>query len=450
MPVNPVVFAFATGVGLFADKYILDAANFADALNSFESSEAMVDFNKAAPLWFAILGMVIFGPLSDVLGRRPCMLATLAMTSLGALGCALSPNEWWLIVFRSITGIGMGGEYPLASTHAAKNSKNKNDAARNVGLLYFCGNGIGKSCCSLFVWLMLSSCPDSRKVDGAPNQEWKDLTWRWMFGVAAIMAFLGLICRFFTTKSEEEHSPTEPNTTQRGELSKLKTFWMPLAAAGGAWFLYDFVEYGLGSNDAQLFGDTSKGSAEGAKNVFLTRITSGGPSILLASFCLQFLSTKLVQAIGFVGVAVTCLPLSLSYTSVHDNHGLFLTNYIVQYAFQQFDGVSTMAVAAAIFPGGFSGTGAGISAGVGKLGAAIGITALTQMKQEDHDAQIFTVVVVISFVGLLLTLVLTPRYGRANLDKMEQLALEGDERGAVKALYAGSKLSLLDAVKPVA
>lgn len=54
------------------------------------------------------LGQLLGGPLSDQRGRRmPLILGGLVCT-LGAVGCALAPSVWFLIVFRIVQGFGGG------------------------------------------------------------------------------------------------------------------------------------------------------------------------------------------------------------------------------------------------------------------------------------------------------------------------------------------------------
>jgi MFS family permease len=54
-------------------------------------------------------GGVIFGFAGDRWGRRPTIAATVAIYGIGTLLCAGSNSLWELILFRSITGLGMGG-----------------------------------------------------------------------------------------------------------------------------------------------------------------------------------------------------------------------------------------------------------------------------------------------------------------------------------------------------
>ncbi|MEZ0446601.1 MFS transporter [Cellulomonas sp. ICMP 17802] len=52
--------------------------------------------------------LVLFGNLSDVIGRRATMLAGLAALGLGALAFGLAPDLAWVLVGRALMGVGVG------------------------------------------------------------------------------------------------------------------------------------------------------------------------------------------------------------------------------------------------------------------------------------------------------------------------------------------------------
>ena len=54
------------------------------------------------------LGQLLGGPLSDQRGRRMPMIVGGLICTLGAVGCALAPSIWFLIVFRVVQGFGGG------------------------------------------------------------------------------------------------------------------------------------------------------------------------------------------------------------------------------------------------------------------------------------------------------------------------------------------------------
>ena len=46
--------------------------------------------------------MLFYGTLSDSFGRRPVILAALAVYTLASVGAALAPSFGWLLVFRAL------------------------------------------------------------------------------------------------------------------------------------------------------------------------------------------------------------------------------------------------------------------------------------------------------------------------------------------------------------
>lgn len=67
-------------------------------------------------LWFVAfsLFLLVWGPLSDKYGRRPVLLAGLALFVVSTFACSLSQNVWQLIAFRILQGIGAAGPSSMA------------------------------------------------------------------------------------------------------------------------------------------------------------------------------------------------------------------------------------------------------------------------------------------------------------------------------------------------
>ena len=65
------------------------------------------------------IGMLFWGPLSDKYGRRPVLIAGLAIYIAASAACALSGNIWHLIFFRVLQGIG-GSAASAVSTAMVK------------------------------------------------------------------------------------------------------------------------------------------------------------------------------------------------------------------------------------------------------------------------------------------------------------------------------------------
>jgi MFS transporter, PHS family, inorganic phosphate transporter len=73
------------------------------------------------------VGAILFGRVADMLGRKRIYGYEVLVLAVGAIASAFSPDIWWLIGFRIILGVGIGGDYPvsaiLMSEFAGKKSR---------------------------------------------------------------------------------------------------------------------------------------------------------------------------------------------------------------------------------------------------------------------------------------------------------------------------------------
>jgi PHS family inorganic phosphate transporter-like MFS transporter len=424
--VNRIVFALATGIALLTDKFMLESTNYVEHYaTDMSPSQEQKEFIKSAMYAGAILGMVSFGPISDTAGRRVCLIACSLITFLGAVlsACAWSSNA--LIAARVITGIGMGGEYPLASTHSSEAASDSNKGARNVGLLYLFGSGGGPALAALVTYFL--------DLGGMPPQ----YIWRGIFLVGCILALIGLVLRVVTTEDSQKFVEARKKNPRGTTRNFIKHYWKPLLGTSLIWFLFDIVEYGLKQNDAGIFEAVNNGPyRNNVLEVFLSRLLVV-PSLAFAPWLLTKLSSKHVQLIGFAGCVLANFLLAVAYEPLHKSTVIFGALYIVQLSFQSLPGVTTMAISAEIYPSAVRGTGAAISAASGKLGATVGSFFITMLNEMDMINTIFWVISGTSCAALLLTFLTTPRYNGTTLDMAEQLAVDGDTKKAVKVLYGG-------------
>ncbi len=63
------------------------------------------------------LGGIIFGALGDKYGRKKVLQWTIIIYSIGTLLCAFSWSFYSLLIFRFITGLGVGGEWATGQTY---------------------------------------------------------------------------------------------------------------------------------------------------------------------------------------------------------------------------------------------------------------------------------------------------------------------------------------------
>ncbi len=90
------------------------AGSVAGALKAspvLQFSNADVGLAASAYLAGAVLGALFFGWLTDRLGRKKLFFITLVVYLVATAATALSWNFWSFVLFRFLTGAGIGGEY---------------------------------------------------------------------------------------------------------------------------------------------------------------------------------------------------------------------------------------------------------------------------------------------------------------------------------------------------
>ena len=86
--------------------------------HDFGTSIANLSYAITLTLAMRPVGAFIFGLLGDRFGRRMPLMIDIVFYSLMELLTAFSPNYTWLLIFRALYGIGMGGEWGLGASLA--------------------------------------------------------------------------------------------------------------------------------------------------------------------------------------------------------------------------------------------------------------------------------------------------------------------------------------------
>jgi MFS family permease len=74
-------------------------------------STGQVGFVGTVYLLGEVFGALVFGRITDKLGRRNLFIVTLGLYLAASAIAGLSPTFWFLLVFRFLAGAGIGGEY---------------------------------------------------------------------------------------------------------------------------------------------------------------------------------------------------------------------------------------------------------------------------------------------------------------------------------------------------
>jgi MFS transporter, DHA1 family, multidrug resistance protein len=101
---NAIVLGLLSAVGPFAIDMYLPA--LPTISTSLRASTAATQMTLMA--FFAAFGFcqIIYGPVSDMVGRKPPLYFGLTVFLLGSIGCASAADIGWLIAFRALQGIG--------------------------------------------------------------------------------------------------------------------------------------------------------------------------------------------------------------------------------------------------------------------------------------------------------------------------------------------------------
>jgi MFS family permease len=83
----------------------------------YHFANLQMSYVVGASLAATAIGGVIFGILSDRFGRKPVLQWTIITYSIGAFLSGLAGNFWLLMIFRIITGLGVGGEWGTGQTY---------------------------------------------------------------------------------------------------------------------------------------------------------------------------------------------------------------------------------------------------------------------------------------------------------------------------------------------
>lgn len=101
---NAIVLGLLSAIGPFAiDMYLPALPAIATDL---QASTAATQMTLMA--FFVALGVcqIVYGPVSDMVGRKPPLYFGIVVFAIGSIGCGLAPSISWLTFFRFVQGLG--------------------------------------------------------------------------------------------------------------------------------------------------------------------------------------------------------------------------------------------------------------------------------------------------------------------------------------------------------
>ncbi len=380
---------FTAGMGFFTDAYDLFIIGVALALIKVEyhPSPFVIGLVGSTALIAALIGATIFGRVADVFGRKAVYGLEAALMAVAAVGSALSPNLVWLIAWRFVLGIGIGGDYPVSAVIMSEYANRKN-RGRLVSMV-FSMQALGLIMGPVVALIILAL--------GVNH----DLAWRLMLGLGAIPA-LGVIYlrrkmpespRFMARvqgKNEAAaaalRSYTRDQVRAEAEVTEPRVrlsfrqfvsnprYLLLLLGTAGSWFLLDYTFYG-NSISSPLILKALAPHASLIQDTALTLLVFtlfALPGYIFAFLAIDRVGHRRLQFLGFTGMALGFLLLGVVPGIVKEVLP-FVVLYGLSYFFTEFGpNTTTFVLPSELYPVSARTTGHGLSAGTGKVGAFIG------------------------------------------------------------------------------
>jgi PHS family inorganic phosphate transporter-like MFS transporter len=418
-----------SGMGFFTDAYDLFVIGIASTLISLQwqlSADKLALLN-ATMLGAACLGAFVFGRIADLVGRKHVYWLVAAIMVVAALGSAFAPSYWVLIGFRFLLGLGVGGDYPVSAVIMTEYA-NRKDRGRLVGLV-FSTQALGLIVGPLIALALL----------GAGTSD--DIAWRVLLGLGAVPAAMVVYLRRRmpespryqlqmqgrTAEAESEMSAFSEGAVQGSTAGAARrriglrafltdrSFLVLLAGTAGCWFLLDYAYYGNTISTPQIIGLISPSSSTMTKIAIQLAIfvVAAVPGYILAIARMDRIGHRRLQLIGFVmmGLCFAVIGLVPGMTTAVLP---FLAVYGISYFFTEFGpNVTTFVMPGELYPVSVRATGHGISAGIGKFGAFIGVFLFPVLQDDLGLRGTLLLTAGVSAAGALLTLVLPEPSGRS-------------------------------------
>ncbi|MGH9065440.1 MAG: MFS transporter [Acidimicrobiales bacterium] len=470
--------ALTTGMGFFTDAYDLFIIGAALVIlkGQWHLTPTEVSLLGSSALIAAFVGAFVFGRIADLFGRKRVYGLEAAIMVVGAIASALAPGIVWLIAFRFVLGVGIGGDYPVSAVLMSEYS-NTRDRGKLVGLVF------SMQALGLIVGPLVGIALVGAHVAPA-------VTWRLMLGLGALPAAAVIWFRRRLPESPRYQAQVEGEagraavqlaaysggsvrvdgrpvagpdlapvagrvagpdlapdlapvagpdlapapgpvpvgtraaTTRPGRLSLRafltnRRYLLTLVGTAGTWFLFDYAYYGNSISTPVILRMVAPHASllTTLEWTLLIFAVAALPGYLLATATMDRIGHRRLQLIGFAVMAGAFLAIGL-VPGVAVAAVPFLAVYAVSYFFSEFGpNTTTFVMSAELFPVSIRTTAHGLSAGTAKVGAFIGVFIFPLLTASFGLRGTLTVTAGFAVAGFLLTLVL-PEPARRSLEEV--------------------------------
>ncbi len=408
-----------SGVGFFTDAYDLFVIGIVSTLlkGEWHLGPSQLALLNAVMLGAAFLGAMVFGRIADHVGRTRVYWMSAALMVVAAVGSALAPTLAVLVAFRFLLGFGVGGDYPVSAVLMSEYAGHHH-RGRMVALV-FSTQALG---------LIIGPLTALALLGGGAGPA---ATWRILLGLGAIPAAAAVWLRRTMPEPPRyaAHAASVPRQSRAGAAGQAapgpavglsaflasRRLLVLLAGTAGCWFLLDYAYYGNTISTPQIIALITPHASQATTIAIQLAIfaIAAVPGYLLAIMRMDRVGHRKLQLAGFVmmGACFAVIGLVPGMTTAVVP---FLLAYGISYFFTEFGpNVTTFVLPGEVFPTRARATGHGISAGIGKLGAFIGVFLFPVLQHSLGLRGTLLLTAGVSVLGALLTLVLPEPAGRS-------------------------------------
>lgn len=337
-----------------------------------------------------VFGSYIIGYLADKFGRYPMLLVTMLLMAIGSFGDAGSLNLIMLIVFRFITGLGLGADLNLMPAYIGEFSPAKRRG--HMGEITFLMGIIGQAV-TPFVALALVTPQDAAG-------------WRWLFFIGGLIAVIAVILRAELPKSPRWLATHNKIDEAENVVSKLELFcknkgiklrdvteadvknveiaskrlpfsylWKPpyrkrMLIFGLFWGLWYIGNYAFLGDATTLLSNT--GIAVGSSILFIAIGAIGYPIGAIVGY---YISDRFERKYIVLGGTVIWLIGMIMFGTKYDSDVLIIGSFLASYALAFVLGIAYMYTSES-YPTNGRTSGFAMGDGLGHIGGAIGALLL--------------------------------------------------------------------------
>lgn len=432
-----------SGMGFFTDAYDIFIIGVVTSLLPLSGWPKISNLNisilDSSSLLAAALGAMIFGRVIDKIGRGKIYGLEMFLLIVGAVGSSIitpTGNILALTVWRFILGVGIGGDYASSSVIMTEYSNTKS-RGKWVGMV-FSMQSIGfLAGPSITLALLYFSVPVG-------------ILWRLLLFFGAIPAMVVIYYRKKMPETPryaaslghlnkesisqlEKYTGMKLNEGENTERLRKMSFkeilydrrlLLLIIGTSMSWFLMDWALYGNTIMSDFMISSVVPTTLKGLSEVYYkTEITGiifalfAFPGYWIATFTIDRIGRKLIQSIGFSMMAIT---FGLLFLFPFIETASYVTSFILIYGLSYFfiefgPNLTTFVYPPEVFPAQARGTGTGIAASAGKIGAFLGTFLNLLIQSAIGTSGLFSILAVFSAVGLIITLILLPEPKKKDL-----------------------------------